>query len=158
MSSETVVTLLKSMEGTALAGHNILEGCSESELKEIEAIAEAKLPEEYRTFMAVLGRFAGDFLSGSDYLYPDVLKVKKYAEELLEESEVKVTIPKTAFPFFMHQGYLFMYFDCASGDNPPVWRFMEGYDEPLKIADSFSEWLQDAISAELQLSASVNNQ
>ncbi len=38
------------------------------------------------------------------------------------------TLPEDAFVFFMHQGYHFNFFRTSAGDDPPIYRYLEGTD------------------------------
>lgn len=92
-----------------------------------------------------MGWGAGHFLTGIDVFYPQVLRIREGAEELLDEDGSPFTLSPNHFVFSMNQGCQFSYFDAGSGeDDPAVYDYIEGEMEgklPMKIADRFSEYL-----------------
>lgn len=46
----------------------------------------------------------------------------------------------------MHQGYEFLYLS-GGGDDPPVFRFTEGDDQPLQVAARFTDFVVEALQA-----------
>jgi hypothetical protein len=75
-----------------------------------------------------MGKGADGLMRGSEVLYQDLDELKEVAEALLEDNEFSEKLPDDAFVFFMHQGYQFDFFCTSEGDDPPVYRFLEGED------------------------------
>ena len=46
---------------------------------------------------------------------------------------------------------LFFFFSTTHGEDPPVFRFLEGDDTPKKMADSFTVWIQNLVSEEVAI-------
>lgn len=98
------------------------------EIERIERKYEVRLPSVYREFLSLMGKKAGDYMLGSSVFFDEIFTLKQGAEELVEENNLE-PIPRTAFIFWMHQGYQAAFFKIGDGDDPPVYYFTEGQDE-----------------------------
>lgn len=119
--------------------------CSENEIQALEAQIGHPLPIAYKqAFLAPMGNGAGIFLQGEDCFYAQLLALQTWAQELLEEEAFPQVLPADAFVFWMHQGYQFGFFRLSEGDNPPIYYFEEGQEEPefRRIHDRFTDFLQ----------------
>jgi hypothetical protein len=105
------------------------------ELKEFEEKVNVTLPKEYRDFLLLMGRSAGNYMKGSSVFYEQLLHLKEWTDELINENNLP-PLPPDAFPFWMHQGYQAAYFRTTEGDNPPVYYFTEGKDLKDFILDT----------------------
>ena len=132
-----------------LAVPETLVGCSEADLQQVEDVAGGPLPAMYRRFMQRMGRSAGDFMRGTDILFPHVLSLRRSADALLRDCGGAFTLGATDFIFASHQGYQFLFFDRALGDNPPVHYFLEGEPGPRQVFLAFSDWLRQCIADEV---------
>jgi hypothetical protein len=47
----------------------------------------------------------------------------------------------------MHQGYEFDYFIASEGGDPPVYQYVEGNGRPLRVWNSFSDFLRKSIGS-----------
>ena len=122
---------------------NSYEGCSEKEIKEIEAgISGFPLPSEYKNFLSAMGKRAGNFMLGSSAFYDELGDLKEAAIELLDDNNLKVALPKDAFVFWMHQGYQFAFFTQSNDKDPEVYYYGEGEGlSDFKVLKSFTEFL-----------------
>src|SRR5579859_3278188 len=121
--------------------------CTEEEVHALEQKCHCSLPEAYKEFLLTMGKGAGNFFVGSDIFYHDLDGLREVAIEILTEVGFPQKLPKDAFVFFMHQGYLFNFFLTSDGDDPPIYRYLEGTDVetfPL-IYDHFTDFLLDEI-------------
>lgn len=106
------------------------------------------LPAAYKEFLAHLGRSAGSFLRGSDFTCDQLWRINREARELVRERGVD--LPRAAVVFLMHQGYQFLYFHAAEGDDPEVHRYEEG--GPLqRLGVSVSTWFLNAADDEIRI-------
>jgi hypothetical protein len=124
--------------------------CTEEEVLALAHESGGRLPAAYCEFLLWMGHGgAGPFMRGDDCFYQHLAGLREYATDLLLENGVKEPLPDNAFVFFMHDGYVFCFFDRAAGDDPPVYRFLEGDTDPVFRLEqpSFSKWLL----AELQV-------
>jgi hypothetical protein len=117
-------------------------------VQEVEKQAGGPLPAVYRAFLERMGRSTGDFMRGSDFLYPTLLTVRDQAEALLRDCGGKWRLPETAFVFMSHQGYQFLFFDRLAGDDPPVHYYLDGDARPQEVFSSFSKWLVQCVADE----------
>jgi len=124
-------------------------GCRDDEIDHLAGILGVKLPPIYRRFLSPLGRSAGTFLSGTDFLFAGLPELRRQAERLLEEANVSFRLGKPDFVFAVHQGYQFLYFTTGQLDDPAVWHFAEGVSEPRCVFDHFSQWLSACTSDEI---------
>ena len=158
MICTAVKTAKSKLVEAGLAGSNSFEGCTEEEIRSLEARFSVRLPKCYRDFLAVMGRAAGEFLVGTDYSFPKMLEFRKDAEGLLGTSQSTFKLSSTAFVFMFHQGYTFLFFDCHHGpDDPPVLMFTEAENEPREVANSFSGWLLTAVEDDIAANQELGN-
>ena len=127
-----------------------LQGCTDSEIAALEAEYGLTLPRAYREFLASMGKSAGEFLCGTDFLYADLPPLLENAYDLLSEDEAPLALDIDDFVFAMHQGYTFLFFRCGSSDDPPVFRYEENVPQFDKVAESFSSWFASAAQDEIE--------
>ena len=126
-------------------------GCTTGEIEDLEKKLQIKFPSIYRDYLRILGQGSGDFLRGEEHSYPDLLDLQQGAKELLEEWNCAYRLPPTAFVFWMSQGTQFTFFDCAAGDDPPVFHYREGYAEPVRRDDHYSEMLERWLDQQIEI-------
>ncbi len=139
---------IEKLLGSRLLTNRKVVGCNEEEIQEIERKFNNRLPSAYKEFLTACGKCAGDFMVGTDILYPAVLGLKKFAQELLTESDSEFALTEDQFVFAMHQGYTFLFFSCRD-DDPEIYRYLEYDKKPEKVFDHFSVWLDSTIDDEL---------
>lgn len=122
-----------------------MQGCSEREIQALAQAAGHTLPAAYKAFLDTMGNGAGDFLASYDIFAKQLPGLRESAIRLLEQAPASYTLPEDAFVFAMHQGYEFNFFLCSEGDDPPVYQFVEGSDEPVPVWQSFSAFMLDQI-------------
>lgn len=123
--------------------------CTEKEVYALEQNFQCSLPRAYKEFMLTMGKGANNLLVGSDFLYQDINGLREVAIEILVENEFPRKLAKDAFVFFMHQGYQFNFFYTSDGNDPPIYRYLEGTDRktfPL-IYNHFTDFLLAEIRA-----------
>lgn len=147
--TDSINEVVKKLIETGMVSPNEIIGCSELELQNIEKIAPGPLPNSYKSFLKHMGKGAGSLFEGSDIYYPELLECKDAASRLLKHSVFP--LPDTAFVFYQHQDYLFMYFLTDSGDDPSVYRFTEGDRQPALVDNQFSNWLERSVADECKL-------
>ena len=123
-------------------------GCTPEQIAEIRMIAGTRLPESYTAFLSIMGCGAGRFFEGIDIHYPDILRVRTIAEELLEEDDSPFRLGSSDFVFSAYLGCQFMFFKLAESDDPSLYRYLELSGQPTKIANSFSEFLTRCVDEE----------
>lgn len=109
---------------------NILMGCSESEISQLESYYNIKFPKIYLEFLALMGKGAGRYMSGSSCFFDELTNLKDWANELIVDNGFQ-PVPNGAFVFWMHQGYQFAFFRLSENDDPKVY----GFDEGIKQDD-----------------------
>jgi len=133
-----------------------IRGCSEEEVKELENHCGVRLPQKYREFLLVMGHGAGTFFIGTDIFYGEALfRMRRFAEDLLEENAEPFKLPEDAFVFSMAQGCSFTYSQAFTGDDPPVYLYIEGKGSPKQIASRFSGYMLDRAAVEARLEAEI---
>jgi hypothetical protein len=150
MSKDAVDEAVEQLTAAGLASQGQLKGCSEADIAGLEAKLGVKLPPIYRRFLAVMGRSAGKFLVGTDFLFHDLPTLHQRAERVLEEAGASVVLGPADFVFTIHQGYQFLFFKTGDGPDPEVFLFVEGEDEFQQVADSFSSWLTGCVADEIE--------
>jgi hypothetical protein len=134
-----------------------IKGCTEAEIAEVAAAQGVTLPRSYVDFLSVMGKEAGLLRNGSMWLYPDVLRVKGFARDLLAEWNDPFALPAQAVVVMMHQGYQFAWMDSAEDpDDPPVWYWLEG--SPVPDQPEWSSWFDFLTDAEATITWSLDSQ
>lgn len=119
-------------------------GVPASELKAFEERGQYALPRAYRWYLLNVGLDPGDFLVGSDLAYLHLASLQESARALVAESNA-AALPHAAFVFCEHQGYQLLFFRMDEGDDPPVYHYLEGDPSFVRVRESFSNWLADAV-------------
>jgi hypothetical protein len=132
-----------------LAEPATIRGSREEELGRFEKDLGVALPVVYRLFLTRMGRSAGAFLLGTDFLLADLGSLRLQAEQLLDEGKVGFRLKETDFVFAVHQGYQFLFFDTKESDDPAVWLYDEGDVASRKVFSHYSEWLEACVSDEI---------
>ena len=138
-----------------LANESEIRGCSEPEIASLENDLNIKFPQSYKDFLSCMGREAGRLFRGSDVFYSRIRELHGYAIELLEESQSQFELPEKAHVFYMHQGYVFLYFVADGKHDPAVFQFIEGDQEAKQIDDSFSEFLKRSVGEAQQMASKL---
>jgi hypothetical protein len=149
VSSDSISGAIDQLVSSGMVDREDLAGCTQEDLERIEAEAGVRLPASYKQLMSVAGRSAGRFLEGSDFLFPAVTGLKADAVRLLRECGTDWHLSPTEFVFVGHQGYQFLFFDCAKGDDPPVYLFVEGDEKPREVYSHFSAWFEECVLDEI---------
>ena len=131
-----------------LVTKDTVDGCSDDDINQLEQQFNVQLPAAYHYFLKVMGRGAGTFLEGTDWRYPQLVRMQKEAERLVGQSTTSYRLPQDVFVFAMNQGYSFLFFE-AGQDDPPVFRFTEYDKEPMKVVPTFGEWLANCADEQI---------
>ena len=115
-----------------------LLGLDERVIQEVEDDQPARLARAYRCFLASAGNGAGRFLQGSDVFHPQVIGLRKAAQELLDEHGL--ALEETDRVILMHQGCQFDFLR-GEGADPEVWSYSEG-EVPERRYARFTDWLR----------------
>jgi hypothetical protein len=152
MSPAVDLAITQLIESGVVAASDLV-GCSEADILAIEQAYSVRLPATYRYFLTRLGRRAGAFMQGTDFLYSDPLDIfhqRDIAESLLSDS-ARFVLSRTHFVFMSHQGYQILFFECDGSDDPPVMHYLEGDPLPKQAAESFSTWFAECVADEIRL-------
>lgn len=135
-------------------GHKLrpIKGCTDSDIADLEDALRLELPAAYVEFLRWMGHDAGDLLIGTDYAYAIVPRLRTWAQELLDEDVYTTPLPQDAIVTSMHQGYQFLFIRAAEGDDPPVYYYREGMQEPdfIKKFASFSMYITHIVDEFIQ--------
>ncbi|CAM4013436.1 SMI1/KNR4 family protein [Saccharibacillus endophyticus] len=125
-----------------------LIGCTEEEIVKLEEKVGFKLPETYKQFLLAAGHESGRLFQGTAVHYIDLIEIQEWAKELLEENHNPIALPNSSLVFSMHQGYEIKFFDVDMGENPPVFLWYEGMENPasaIRLFETFDEFLLQEI-------------
>jgi hypothetical protein len=137
---------------TGFARKREFVGCSDSEICELERFFGLILPQTYWAFLKTMGKGMGTFMRGTDVSYRSLFDNRAAMEEVLSLDGQPFALPHSTFVFSSHQGYIFHFFDTASGDdNPPVHGYREGELKIKRIDDSLSDFFLTALEEEKQI-------
>lgn len=144
--SVSMELIRKSLIESGLAHSEEIRGCTETEVEQLQTRLAVRFPKVYRDFLLQMGYSAGRLFIGSDVFYPRTGNLRTWADEMLRESECHLTPPEDAVFFLAHQGYVFFFFRTSEGDDPPVYRILEGEEKPQKMKDHLSVFLLDSVN------------
>lgn len=149
MPSSWIDGFVQRVLASGLADLNSLKGCSEAEIFDIESNFDVSLPQVYKDYLRAMGRESGKFLGECTKTYPHLKDVREKAVSLLR-ARTDSQLTETAFVFAERYGCQFFFFDTVDGSaDPPIYRYYEGYKEPIKIADRFSDAMEMALEDDL---------
>jgi hypothetical protein len=153
--SDFVELAVKALIAARLATENRVEGCSEAEVASIERTFGLTLPRAYRAFLLRMGKAAGEFWTGTNYQFPELLELRETAEALLIEGGARWQLGAPDFVFAVHQGYQFLFFRTGTSDDPEVFHYLEGDEGARSVAPSFSAWLAGCVDDEIAAARAV---
>jgi hypothetical protein len=157
MSQNAIEQSVARLTEAGLVKPGALKGCTAEEIRQIEAKFQLQLPGIYQEFLARMGKAAGHFLVGSDFLFPTPLSLRAEAEALLEQSGLEFELEHGDFVFVGHQGYEFLFFRVGDSPDLPVFLLTED-EEPKKVFSQFSDWLLSCVGDEIEAFKSVRHQ
>lgn len=137
--------IIETIIDSGLASETELCGCTDAEIADLESRLGLRLPQRYREFLRKAGRGAGRLFRGTDVFYPALLNLQGWATELVAEEGGPFVLPADAIVIGMHQGYEFLFIRAGEGDDPAVYRFVEGHLDRDTIAGAFSQYLAKAV-------------
>ncbi|AVR97160.1 SMI1/KNR4 family protein [Pseudoduganella armeniaca] len=124
-----------------------IKGASAEDVMALSKHAGISFPSAYIEFLLAVGDGAGEFLRGVDVFLSAIRDLNEEAVNILIENAEGFTLPSGAFVFLMHQGYEFDYFVASEGSDPPVYQYVEGNGRPLRVWNSFSDFLRQSIGS-----------
>ena len=145
----TIQESVKKLVSAGLASPSQVVGCSDTEIRQLESLVNAKLPIIYKEFLKTMGQCAGSFLAGTDLFMPKLFNLRTWAETLLQRTDSPFRLPPSIFVFLVHQGYQFMFFHLNQGDDPEVFHFEEGEEQPRAVFSHFTDWLAASVDDEI---------
>lgn len=129
------------------------EGCSETEIDNLEKQLKLKFPKAYREFLAILGKGGGEFMLSDRWVFqfgdlPSIAHNNKYIEFC--------DLPEDYLVFAEQDGFRWVFFVAnGSTDDPPVYLFDDSEDrEYEQIGRSLWEFIESlVIDCEIWLSS-----
>ena len=125
----------------------VRSGCTEEEVTEIEEKLKVKFPRSYREVYLILGKQRGfRFIDDNSYKFPQYEEMRAGAEEIISSCETDFSLEENMFIVgcFMENG-MFYFFKLDEGDNPPIYRYVEGDKEYKLAAESCSLFVQQRL-------------
>lgn len=121
-----------------------VDGCTDEDIKMLEAYAGQSFPKAYSQFLRVFGRQNGRLFKGMHASVSDKhgLHLKELANSMLNRTGSSYRIPDSSFVFTELQGGVFWFFPLGLSDDPPVFAIGEGESEPELLRPSFTEFLE----------------
>jgi len=128
-----------------------IEGCSESGISQVQKSFGISCPPSFRLAIQTMGRKCGSFLTGSEFLSPKILEMKKNAQDMLKYEKSTHELLPCDLVFWTHQGYQFTFLRCSGEEDPPVYHYSDEMREFRKTSEHFSDWLREAIEEEIRV-------
>jgi len=145
----TIRDSVEKLVSAGLASRGQITGCSDTEIQQLESSGGAELPKAYKEFLKTMGQGAGDFLVGTDLFLPKLPKLRSWAEALLQRTNSPYRLSPDIFVFLVHQGYQFLFFHLNQGEDPEVFHFEEGEEQPRMVFRHFTVWLAASVDDEI---------
>ena len=142
-------TFVQKLFSSGLASPETLKGCSVKDIEQLEAKLKVTLPAAYRDFLFCMGRSAGQFMPECSFTYPEIEDCTRDIAETLLKAHTRYQLSDTSFVFVERYGCQFFFFETTQGEDPPVFRYFEGDELPVQIADSISSAFEMALDDEL---------
>ncbi|GLY88087.1 hypothetical protein [Actinoallomurus iriomotensis] len=137
-TDERVRACLAMVSDGTTASHDDIQGLSGDLIRQVNDDQPAPLPFAYRCFLEHAGAGAGRFLQGCDVFHPDVLGLRRAADELLAGRGLTLTDADRVI--LMHQGVQFDFLH-GDGEDPEVWSYCEDDTAPALRHARFTDWL-----------------
>lgn len=132
-------------------------GCSDSEINYLENYFGFQFPLAYKEYLRFMGKDNSIFI-GSEVFFGNVIENTKYLPELLAENNIDFILPDSYLVYFLHQGYVAMWFELPKkSENPEVWFFTESSgNEMPKIIGTFTETILADVKGRAKLYQKIN--
>lgn len=120
-----------------------LEGCTESEIDDLEKKFEVTFPKSYRRFLSKFGNGAGEFMVSDHWCFQaQELDRLEVGEDFTDFCD----LPERAFVFACRNGYAWVFFLSDGSDDPPVFLFDDGPERTYRqIARSIWEFIESLV-------------
>ncbi|MEU3569856.1 SMI1/KNR4 family protein [Kitasatospora sp. NPDC036755] len=115
-------------------------GLTPDQIALIEQDQGVALPEDYREFLALAGGGGFRALRGETYAFPEILGIKEYAREILEESNPGESLDGCVV-FMGHQGYIYHFIGPAEKGGK-TYEIAEETEGVFEGAASFSAFIR----------------
>lgn len=120
-----------------------LIGYTEEEVANLEIHHDIQLPEVYRKYLRLMGKYSGPVRVGDDSTYDDLFQMKERAIELMKAEHHVNQLPQDAFVFYMYQGDQFLFFRGNEGSDPPVYGFHRSLKKEIQMVyPTFTDYLK----------------
>jgi len=131
-----------------------IEPCTTDDIEELRITARvARLPEQYESFLKIMGRRAGDFLTGTDFFYPAISGLADDGREFLEENDATHLMVPGSVIVGMHGGYQ-LYWIEPGQPSGPVRFYVEEEDS---VRQSWPTFLDCVVNEALKEIEFINN-
>jgi hypothetical protein len=137
-AAERVGACLAMVSDGITASEQDIQGLSGDLIQQVDDDQPAPLAYAYRCFLERAGAGAGRFLQGCDVFHPDVLGLRRAADDLLAGTGLSLTGEDRVI--LMHQGVQFDFLR-GGGEDPEVWSYCEDDTAPTCRHARFTDWL-----------------
>ncbi len=115
-------------------------GYSEADIAAVETSLGVQFPSVFRAYLRLMARSPGGLFRGSDLAgIGEFPQFRQSALDLLAETDPTLSLPPQAVVFMSHQGYTFIYLECAGGFDSAPMQWLEGKPSPKRVADGFAQ-------------------
>ena len=147
---ETRAKLLKNrMLKSNIAKPELIKGCSEKEISDLEKKCDVVFPESYKVFLRNFGHGLGGYVMNDiDILYRNIQSLTDLLRNEILIDEGDPVLPEKAFVFSGRYGEQFTFFD-GSGlvKEPHIFYYMEYAKNFKKIGNSVFDLFESEIEA-----------
>ena len=125
-----------------------IRGCTSSEIVALQARLSSPLPKALHECLLQFGTQSGDVMDGDLFGVAGINEAYEVAEEIAtDELRSELSLGRL-LPILQHHGYQFHYLPADRSDDPGVWLFREGNQQPVKCSPSLTAWFREiAINA-----------
>ena len=147
---ETRARLLKErMLKSNIAKPELIKGCSEKEISDLEKKCDVVFPESYKVFLRNFGHGLGGYVMGDiDFFYNQIQPLTDLLRNEVLIYEGDPVLPEKAVVIAGRYGEQFMFFDgSGTVKEPPIFYYKENAQNFKKFGDSVFDLLEDEIEA-----------
>ncbi|MCU0713904.1 MAG: SMI1/KNR4 family protein [Pirellula sp.] len=150
MYADFMADLVRFLVNSGIATAETVRGCTSTEITQLERQLSLHLPLALAECLIAMGHACGHLKNGDAFSVVAFNDAHEVALGLTSKADSPWRLPGNAIPFIHHQGYEFLFVYADTGDDPPVWLYIETDTEPKQQSLSFTAWLRESAIAAIE--------
>jgi hypothetical protein len=122
---------------------DIQESCTEGEVNGIEAGLKVKFPRAYRELYLLLGKKRAFRIAPENgYKFPEYKEMQAGAKEITDSNGITLDYDNIFVFVVFEENAVISFFRLDEGDDPPVYEYEGGSEEPEQVTAHFSDYIK----------------